>query len=95
MPAVPPRLTYVGHGTVLIEMDGVRLLTDPVLRRWIGPRLRRGPLPGAELTRALDAVLITHLHPDHLDAASLRLLGGDPLILIPERGVEYLRERGF
>ena len=30
----PTRVTYVGHGTVLIEMDGVRILTDPSLRRW-------------------------------------------------------------
>jgi len=52
-----PRLTYVGHGTVLIEMDGVRLLADPVLRRWIGPLLRRGPLPSAEAMQDLDAVL--------------------------------------
>jgi len=94
-PAGAPRLTYVGHGSVLIEMDGVRVLTDPVLRRWVGPLLRRGPLPGAEATRDLDAVFITHLHPDHLDAASLRLLGGDPVILIPDHGVAYLRERGF
>ena len=90
-----PRLTYIGHGSVLIEMDGVRLLTDPVLRRWIGPLLRRGPLPGAEATRDLDAVLITHLHPDHLDAASLRLLASDPLIVVPADGAAYLRERGF
>ncbi len=95
MAAIPPRLTYVGHGSVLIEMDGVRVLTDPVLRRWIGPLLRRGPLPGAAATRDLDAVLITHLHPDHLDVASLRLLSGVPPILIPEHGVAYLRERGF
>jgi L-ascorbate metabolism protein UlaG (beta-lactamase superfamily) len=94
-PAGAPRLTYVGHGSVLIEMDGVRVLTDPVLRRWVGPLLRRGPLSGAEATRDLDAVFITHLHPDHLDAASLRLLGGDPVILIPDHGVAYLRERGF
>jgi L-ascorbate metabolism protein UlaG (beta-lactamase superfamily) len=90
-----PRLTYVGHGAVLVEMDGVRVLTDPVLRRWIGPLLRRGPLPDAELTRDLDAVLITHLHPDHLDVASLRLLSGDPVILMPAHGVAYLRDRGF
>jgi L-ascorbate metabolism protein UlaG (beta-lactamase superfamily) len=45
--------------------------------------------------RDLDAVLITHLHPDHLDVPSLRLLGGDPLILIPAHGVAYLRGRGF
>ncbi len=93
--ASAPRLTYLGHGSVLVEMDGVRVLTDPVLRRWIGPLLRRGPLPGAEVTRDLDAVLITHLHPDHLDVASLRLLSGDPLILVPGHGVAYLRDRGF
>jgi L-ascorbate metabolism protein UlaG (beta-lactamase superfamily) len=90
----PTRVTYVGHGTVLIEMDGVRLLADPVLRRWIGPLLRRGPLPSAEAMQDLDAVLITHLHPDHLDAASLRLLG-NPVILMPAQGVAYLCERGF
>ena len=93
--ASAPRLPYVGHGSVLIEMDGVRVLTDPVLRRWVGPLLRRGPLPRAEVTRDLDAVLITHLHPDHLDVASLRLLSGDPLILIPAHGAAYLRDRGF
>jgi L-ascorbate metabolism protein UlaG (beta-lactamase superfamily) len=90
-----PRLTYVGHGAVLIEMDGVRLLTDPVLRRWLGPLLRRGPLPDGAAQRDLDAVLISHLHIDHLDVASLRLLGGNPVILVPEHGVALLRSRGF
>ena len=90
-----PRLTYVGHGTVLIEMGGVRLLVDPVLRRWLGPLLRRGPLPDRSALQGIDAVLISHLHMDHLDVASLRLLGGDPTILVPEHGVAILRRRGF
>jgi len=89
------RLTYVGHGTVLIEMDGLRLLVDPLLRRWIGPLVRRTPRPHPELLRNLDAVLITHLHIDHLDVPSLRLLDGDPVILIPDHGVDLLRRRGY
>jgi L-ascorbate metabolism protein UlaG (beta-lactamase superfamily) len=94
-PTGAPRLTYVGHGAVLIEMDGVRLLTDPVLRRWRGPLLRRGPLPDDAARHDIDAVLISHLHIDHLDVASLRLLSGDPVILVPENGVALLRGRGF
>jgi L-ascorbate metabolism protein UlaG (beta-lactamase superfamily) len=94
-PEDAPRLTYVGHGTVLIEMDGVRLLVDPVLRRWLGPLLRRGPLPDLAALQGIDAVLISHLHIDHLDVASLRLLGGNPVILMPEHGVAILRRRGF
>jgi L-ascorbate metabolism protein UlaG (beta-lactamase superfamily) len=93
--ASAPRVTYVGHGTVLIEMDGVRIMTDPLLRRWRGPLLRRGPLPDGAALRDLDAVLISHLHIDHLDVASLRLLSGDPVIIVPEHGVAHLRGRGF
>ena len=89
------RLTYVGHGAVLVEMDGVRVATDPVLRRWMGPLLRRGPLPDPGELHDLDAVLITHLHIDHLDVPSLRLLPGDPLIVVPRHGVELLRRKGF
>jgi L-ascorbate metabolism protein UlaG (beta-lactamase superfamily) len=89
------RLTYVGHGCVLIEMDGVRVITDPLLRRWVGPLLRRGRLPDDAALRNLDAVLISHLHIDHLDVASLRMLSGDPVILVPEHGVARLRGRGF
>lgn len=91
----PARVTYIGHGTVLIEMAGLRLLTDPALRRWVGPLLRRGPLPDGATLREIDAVLISHLHIDHLDVASLRLLGNAPAILVPAHGVPLLRRRGF
>ena len=88
-------LTYVGHGTVLLELDGVRLLVDPALRRWLGPLVRHGPAPDMALVAAPDLVLITHLHIDHLDLPSLELLGGDPVFLVPGHGVELLRRRGF
>src|SRR5207342_1073600 len=66
-PGVPvgDRVTYVGHGTVLLELDGKRLLTDPVLRRWVGPLRRQGSDPPAGIIRGVDAVLLSHLHLDH------------------------------
>jgi len=77
-------VTYVGHATVLIELDGVRLLTDPVLRPRVGPLVRHGPLPPPHLSAGLDAVLISHLHHDHADLGSLRRLGrGTPLLVPP------------
>ncbi|MBS1887243.1 MAG: MBL fold metallo-hydrolase [Actinobacteria bacterium] len=76
------RIVYVGHATVLIELDGVRLLTDPVLGGWLGPLRRQGPAPGPEVVEGLDAVLISHLHRDHVDLRSLRRLPfGVPLIV--------------
>lgn len=91
----PARLTYVGHGTVLIEVAGARILTDPLLRRHMGPLLRRGPLPEPGLLGDLDVILISHLHVDHLDIRSLRLLDKRTPVLIPEHGAALVRRQGF
>jgi L-ascorbate metabolism protein UlaG (beta-lactamase superfamily) len=80
---MPGRIVYVGHATVLIELDGVRLLTDPVLGAWVGPLRRHGPMPAREATAALDAVLISHLHRDHVDLRSLRRLGAGVPLIVP------------
>jgi L-ascorbate metabolism protein UlaG (beta-lactamase superfamily) len=89
------RVTYVGHATVLVEMDGVRLLTDPVLRRRVGPLGRHGPTPDPLLTEGVDAVLISHLHHDHADAPSLRRLSrAVPVFASPGAG-SFLDDLGF
>jgi L-ascorbate metabolism protein UlaG (beta-lactamase superfamily) len=79
------RLTYVGHATVLLEQAGVRILTDPLLRRRVGHVVRRVPAPDLEELGDLDAVLISHAHADHLDVPSLRRL---------ERGRRVIAPRG-
>jgi L-ascorbate metabolism protein UlaG (beta-lactamase superfamily) len=89
------KLTYVGHGTVLLEIGGARVLTDPLLRRYMGPLLRRGPLPGPDVTGGLDAILISHLHIDHLDVRSLRLLDRRTPVVIPWHGVKLMHRLGF
>jgi L-ascorbate metabolism protein UlaG (beta-lactamase superfamily) len=80
---------------VLVELDGVRLLTDPVLRGRIGP-LRR--ISGAAETAAigrLDAVLLSHLHYDHLDLPTLVRLGRSLRIVAPAGAGKLLRRRRF
>ena len=88
------RVTWIGHSTVLIETAGRRLLTDPVLGARVGPVRRRSGRAEAEL-RALDAVLVSHLHHDHLDMPSLRLLRRHVTILVPTGGGPLLRANGF
>jgi L-ascorbate metabolism protein UlaG (beta-lactamase superfamily) len=79
---------------VLIELGGVRLLTDPVLRRRV-VHLRRGsPAPGTPA--ALDAVLISHLHYDHADLPSLRALRPPlPRLICPAGAGAFLARTGL
>ncbi|HLA17491.1 MAG TPA: MBL fold metallo-hydrolase [Candidatus Limnocylindrales bacterium] len=89
------RATFLGHSTVLLEMGGVRILTDPVLFDRIGI-LRRAasPLPG-ELHAAIDGVVISHMHLDHLDLRSVRELGPATRLVVPAGAAGYLRAHGF
>jgi len=88
-------LTFAGHATVLLEMDGVRLLTDPLLRRRIGVLIRRSPVPPPAVRRDLDAVLISHAHLDHLDVPSLRLIDRRTPVVAPRGLGTLLRRLGF
>jgi L-ascorbate metabolism protein UlaG (beta-lactamase superfamily) len=85
--AVPPadglRLTWLGHATVLAEMQGRRVLFDPVWGErcspfpgWLGPgRLHPAPISLTELG-PVDLVVVSHDHYDHLDMAAIRALTG-------------------
>lgn len=88
------RITYVGHATVLIEIGGLRILTDPVLRPRIGHLRRHGIAPAPEIKRDIDAVLVSHLHPDHLDRPSLRGIDRAPAVLGPKGSGALLRWPG-
>ena len=87
------RLTYIGHATVLLRLDGASILTDPMLRGWLGPLRRQGPAPDRELPEISDVVLISHLHADHLDLPSLRRLPADTPLVVP-RGAGGWAARG-
>ena len=83
-------MLYVGHGTVQLELDGVRLVTDPILRNRVWHLRRRVPLDAAEL-KGIDAALISHVHFDHLDRPSLRMLGTDVSVVMPVGARRLLR----
>lgn len=83
--AAPPppslRAIWFGHATVLVEIDGVRMLVDPVFSEHASPfdvgprRFHRPPVALSELP-PIDAVLITHDHYDHLEMPTIQFLAG-------------------
>ena len=73
------RITYIGHATLLLEVAGTRILTDPNFDPRLGRILPRVSAPGIALEALpkLDALLLTHAHADHLSFASLDRLPHD------------------
>jgi len=91
--AMVPSLTWVGHASTLIQAGGANILTDPMFSEralpvgFAGPKRHLPPgLALAELPH-IDAVVVSHNHYDHLDAASVKALaaqsGGPPLFIVP------------
>jgi L-ascorbate metabolism protein UlaG (beta-lactamase superfamily) len=91
----PAVVTYLGHATVLLEIDGVRILTDPLLRRRT-TILRRPAIdqPGMYVEN-IDVVVISHMHWDHLDLPSLRMLPSGTPVLAPVGSRDLLKRAGL
>jgi L-ascorbate metabolism protein UlaG (beta-lactamase superfamily) len=88
-------LTWVGHATVLLELDDLRVLTDPVLRDRVGPLVRVAESAGSDEIGPIDLVLLSHLHADHTDLPSLRRLTPAPRVLAPYPAAAWLTRRGL
>jgi L-ascorbate metabolism protein UlaG (beta-lactamase superfamily) len=74
---------------VLLELDGARLLTDPLLRPRVAFLRRHGP--PAEVPEGVDAVLLSHMHRDHVDLPSLRRLAAGTRVIAPVGSARALR----
>src|SRR5580700_10899065 len=90
------RVTWMGHSSLLVEIDGVRVLIDPVWderaspMRWAGPkRFFAAPVPLEDLP-VIDVVLVSHDHYDHLGEATIRKLAG----LESMRGAQWVTSLG-
>lgn len=88
-----PQVRFLGHATNSIELDGVRILTDPVVRQRVTFLGRiTTPLVAADY-QDHDVVVISHLHYDHCDIRSLRLVDA-PVVVVPSGAGEYLYRKG-
>jgi L-ascorbate metabolism protein UlaG (beta-lactamase superfamily) len=86
-------VTWLGHSTVVLRLDGAAVLTDPLLGRRSGPLLRRGPVPRPDQWEDADGVLVSHLHHDHAELSSLDRVRGVP-VLSDVANARWLHRRG-
>jgi L-ascorbate metabolism protein UlaG (beta-lactamase superfamily) len=96
-------ITFVNHATFLIQIDGVTILTDPVWSerasplRWAGPRRVREPGVPFEDLPAIDVILLSHNHYDHLDIATLMRLRRrcDPTVVTAHGDARLVAPLGY
>src|ERR671935_2432458 len=97
-------LTFIGHSSFFVQLAGLRILIDPNFARWLFV-LKRLRQPGLQIRDlpAIDVVLITHAHFDHLHRPSLRALvqhtkrwrGSAPTVVVPEHVFDLVSDLGF
>ncbi|MGD8794732.1 MAG: MBL fold metallo-hydrolase [Anaerolineae bacterium] len=87
------RINYIGHATVLVDIGQIRVLTDPVLRDRLFFLQRHGKNHAHDLlgARQPDVVLLSHLHYDHADLPSLRMLHDTTTVIAPRGSGAYLK----
>jgi len=83
------QISWLGHSTFLTQSKGLNILTDPVFSdraspfSFIGPKRYVAHAVPYNLLSNIDFVFISHNHYDHLDAAAIKLLGNNPIYLVP------------
>jgi len=96
------RITWIGHSSLLIEIDGKRILTDPVWSErasfvsFMGPKRFFEPSLALDELPKLDAVLLSHDHYDHLDKETIKFFAGKNIPFFTSLGVgAYLEKWGI
>ncbi len=89
-------ITFIGHSTALIHLNGTNILTDPNFNNW-AVIVHRGREPGIKIENLpkIGAILISHAHRDHLDKWTMEQLPKDTPVLISEGNGDILRDWGF
>ena len=98
-----PSITWIGHSTLLVQLDGLNVLTDPHWGErasplsWAGPRRLAPPGLAFESLPRIDVVVISHDHYDHLDLGTVKRLAAthDPLFVVPLGLKAWFRDNGM
>lgn len=100
-----PAVTWIGHATVLAQLGGLNVLTDPIFSEraspfsFVGPKRSQPPALSLATLPRIDVVLISHNHYDHLDLESVRALAlqkdGAPLYLVPMGNAAWFQALGI
>lgn len=104
-PAMLPALTWIGHASVMVQLGGITLLTDPIFSEraspfsFVGPRRHVPPGIALHDLPHVDLVLISHNHYDHLDGPTVDILGrqsgGAPTFVVPLGLKSWFAARGL
>lgn len=95
--------TFINHATFLLQFPGLNVLTDPVYSErtspftFMGPKRVRAPGIPFDILPAIDVVVVSHNHYDHLDLETLKMIDAKfhPLFLVPLGDERYLKEAGI
>lgn len=95
------QITWIGHDSFLIQMNGIAILTDPIFSKraspiqWLGPKRLVKPGITFESLPRIDYVVISHDHYDHLDYATIQQLGNSPKYIVPLGLKQWFQKRDF
>ncbi|MFT6558850.1 MBL fold metallo-hydrolase [Sneathiella sp.] len=95
------QVTWIGHSTLLIQFDGINILTDPMFSEraspfsFAGPKRYTAPALSIDQLPDIDAVIISHNHYDHMDLATIQAIGNKTKWLVPLGNARLLQEVGI
>jgi N-acyl-phosphatidylethanolamine-hydrolysing phospholipase D len=95
------QVSWLGHSTFLIQLNGITLLTDPVFSdrsspfSFMGPKRYVPHVVDYDKLPKIDYVIISHNHYDHLDIETIRHLGNDPIYFVPLKLAQWFNGAGI
>ena len=94
-PTTRDSVTFIGHSTMMYDLDGVKIITDPLLYNQIKHIRKNTPIVRESIPRQFDLILLTHFHMDHFHYPSLRLLDKTAQVIAPHGAKRRLNRLGF
>ncbi|MCF7800663.1 MAG: MBL fold metallo-hydrolase [Candidatus Marinimicrobia bacterium] len=95
------QVTWLGHSTFLVQLDGMNILTDPIFSdrcspvQWAGPKRLSPPAFSMESLPPIDVIVISHNHYDHLDRTTVEHLGTTAQWLVPLKVKQWFEDLGI